>query len=148
MGGRGWGWRWEQKKKVGPGCEGLECQVRWLLLGLAYSLRILERGPGLRAPPADPLRHSKARVPYRGRDTSSLGSAVSSWSGGERKVICNSDLGQMGGCHRLVGGEGDTSRVSCLTSHAHPPPALPSLAAAPQSTTQAQACPSPLRHML
>ena len=64
-------------------------------------------GPGLRAPPADPLRQSQATGLRQGRDLSSLDSSVSSWSwslsGGKGKAICNSDPGQM---EDFVGGGG------------------------------------------
>ena len=97
--------------------------------------RLLQRGPGLRAPPTEPWRQSQATGILQAHKHICPGLLCPGLQleprGGEGKAICNSDPGQMGGlpwrwwqrCRRGA----VTSGVSCLTPHIDPGPrpALP-----------------------
>lgn len=110
----------------------------WVLPPLS---RLLERGPGPRALPADPLRQSQAAGTLQGQGHifsgpgSQLQLELEWWEG---KAICNSDLGQMGGLPWPRGGTWVDSAASLLTHILTPDHSF--LAAAPHSTTQTLTC--------
>lgn len=95
--------------------------------------RLLETGPGLRAPPADPLRQSQATSIPKGQNHAfsrllgpQLQLELEWW---EREGHLQFRSGADGGTSL---GEGwDSAEVSCLTSHTHPTWDQPFLATTP-----------------